>query len=204
MRELFPGVFHWIATHPGLGVPVSSYYVEPAGALIDPLVPEGGLDAFDGHGRPQQIVLTSGNHTRDAERFVEAFGCTVVVSPEGAERIGGALDAEVYSESHDVAPGIRPVHIGILSGDEYALHIDVGDGALAFADGLTHYGDALGFFPDALLGDDPQRIKDGLRQQFSTLLERHFEHLLFAHGEPIVGHGRKVLADFVSSSARAG
>ena len=199
MREVFPGVFHWTAVHPSLNVPVSSYYVEPAGVLIDPMLPEGGLDALAGRGRPQQVLLTSGNHTRDAARFAEAFGCTIVASREGATRIGGELETEVYSESEDVAPGVRAIHIGVLSPDEYAFHVDVGDGAIAIADGLNRYGDVLGFFPDGLLGDDPQRVKEGLKQQFATLLDRRFEHLLFAHGDPIVGGGRAALADFVSS-----
>ena len=199
MRELFSGVLHWTAVHPNLGTRVSSYYVESAGVLIDPMVPEGGLDAFAGRSRPQQVLLTSGNHTRDADRFAEAFGCTIVVSREGAERIGGALRTEVYAEGEDIAPGVRAVHIGVLSPDEYAFHLNVGDGAIAVADGLTHYGDVLGFFPDGLLGEDPRRVKEGLKQQFATLLDRRFEHLLFAHGDPIVRGGRAALAAFVSS-----
>ena len=204
MREIFPGVFHWTAIHPNLNTPVSSYYVEPAGVLIDPILPESGLDAFAGRSRPQQVLLTSGNHVRDAERFSEAFGCAIVVSREGAERIGGALQTEIYSESEDVAPGVRAVHIGILSPDEYAFHLDFDEGAIALADGLTRYGDVLGFFPDGLLGDDPQRIKEGLKQQFATLLDRRFEHLLLAHGDPIVGGGRAALADFVASPVGRG
>ncbi|CAA9466957.1 MAG: hypothetical protein AVDCRST_MAG38-960 [uncultured Solirubrobacteraceae bacterium] len=199
MREVFPGVFHWTAIHPNLHAPVSSYYVEPAGVLIDPMVPDGGWEAFAERTRPQQVLLTSGNHTRDAARFAEEYGCPIVTSREGAERIGDGLATELYSESHDVAPGVRAIHIGILSPDEYALHVDVGEGAIAVADGVTRYGDVLGFFPDHLLGDDPQRIKAGLKQQLATLLDRRFEHLLFAHGDPIVGGGRTALADFVNS-----
>ena len=199
MREVFPGVFHWTAIHPNLNTRVSSYYVEPAGVLIDPMFPDGGVDAFLGRARPQQVLLTSGNHTRDAARFAEVFACTIVVSKEGAERVGGEFETELYSESEDVAPGVRPIHIGVLSPDEYAFHIDVGEGAISVADGVTRYGDVLGFFPDDLLGDNPQQIKEGLKQQFSTLLDRRFEHLLFAHGDPIVGGGRTALADFVNT-----
>jgi hypothetical protein len=51
-------------SRPRIGTRVSSYYVEPAGALIDPRVPDEGLDAFAGRARPQQVVLTSGLHAR--------------------------------------------------------------------------------------------------------------------------------------------
>lgn len=96
---------------------------------------------------------------------------------------------------------MRPVHVGILSPDEYALHIDVDDGALAFADGLTRYADSLGFFPDGLLGEDPRKIKEGLKRRFGTLLGCRFEHLLFAHGDPIVGHGRTALVTAVAEAS---
>lgn len=197
-HEIFPGVLHWTAHHPNIGAPVSSYLVEPAGVLVDPILPEAGLDALAGRTRPQQIVLTNGHHTRDAQRFAEAFGCPIVVSPEGAERIGDALSVEIYRDGDDVVPGVRAVKLGVLAPDEYALHITAMEGAIALADGLVHYGEPLGFVADELLGDDPEAVKDGLRQQLRTLLERDFEHLLFAHGDPVVSSGKTALRDFLA------
>ena len=81
--------------------------------------------------------------------------------------------------------------------DEYALHFAVAEGAIAFADGLHHEGGELGFFDDDLLGDDPEAVKRGLVEQFRALLERDFDHLLFAHGDPIVGGGKRALRAFV-------
>jgi hypothetical protein len=199
VREILPGVHHWTAAHPALGLQVSSYYVEPAGVAIDPILPEDGLDAFSGRGRPHQVVLTSGLHTRDADRFADAFGCPIVISREGAERIGGALNVETYADGDDIAPGVRAVQVGVLCPDEYALHITATEGALAFADGLHHYGDSLGFFGDDLLGNDPDAVKEGLKQQFRALLQRDFDHLLFAHGDPIVGDGKTALRAFATS-----
>ncbi len=124
-----------------------------------------------------------------------------MVSRDGAERIGDRLDVEAYSSGDDIAPGVTAIEIGILSPDEHALHLDFGGGAIAFADGLHHYGDTLSFFADELLGDDPQRVKDRLKRRFQTLLERDFEHLLFAHGDPIVGRGKAALRDFATSPA---
>ncbi len=200
MREIFPGVLHWTAFHPSVGMRVSSYYVEPAGVLVDPKVPEEGLDALAGRARPQQVVLTSGNHTRDAARLAEAFGCVVRASPEGRERIGDALETEEYADREELAPGVRAMRIGVLSPDEYALHVTVTEPALAIADGINHYGGALGFFPDALLGEDAQAVKEGLKNRFRALVEHEveFDHLLFAHGDPILGRGRAALREFVS------
>ncbi len=38
MHEILPGLYHWTAIHPKIEVPVSSYWLDEAGVLIDPLV----------------------------------------------------------------------------------------------------------------------------------------------------------------------
>jgi hypothetical protein len=197
MKEILPGLWHWTTFHEGIDARVSSYYVEPAGALIDPRVPDDGLDAFAGRARPQQVVLTTGLHARHADRFADAFGCLVRASPEALERLAGRLDAEPYTGGDEVAPGLTAIQIGKLCPDEYALHIAVAGGAIAFADGLMHYGEALGFVPDTLMGDDAATVKAGLKDAFHGLLTRDFDHLLFTHGEPLIGGGKAALRDFL-------
>src|SRR5256714_11680047 len=64
VREILPGIHHWTAIHPGIRIPVSSYYVESARTVIDPLVPREGLEWFEGHGRPRQVLLTNRHHYR--------------------------------------------------------------------------------------------------------------------------------------------
>ncbi len=58
-----------------------------------------------------------------------------------------------------MAPGVTAIQIGKRSPDEYALHVASAEGAIAFADGLIRYGDALGFVPDSLMGDDRRRSR---------------------------------------------
>jgi hypothetical protein len=197
MQEILPGLYRWTTFHEDIRADVSSHYVDSAGALIDPRVPDDGLDAFSGLTTPQQVVLTSGLHVRHSERFAAAFGCVVRASPEAIERHGGELDARVYGEHEEIAPGITAIHIGHLAPDEYALHIDVGGGAICFGDALVGYAGTLGFFADSLLGDDPGAVKAGLRDAFSGLLTRDFEHLLFAHGDPVIGDGKTALRRFL-------
>lgn len=200
MHEIVPGIRHWTAFRDTIGLQVSSYWVPAAGVLIDPMLPEGGLDAFAGEDAgPQQVVLTTGLHTRDAREIADALSIPIRAPREARDRLGDRLDFEPYDDHEELAPGVRAVHIGILAPDEYALHIAAAEGAIAFADAIHTYGDALGFFADDLLGDDPRAVKEGLKQQLGTLLQRDFDHLLFAHGEPIVGGGKQVLSDFVTS-----
>lgn len=199
MNEIAPGIFHWTAHHAPINGRVSSYFIAAAGVVLDPKRPEeGGWDALPG--TPQQVLLTSGHHARDSADCAQAFGIPVRASRQAADHIGGRLQVEIFQDGDEPAPGITAIHIGKLSPDEGAFHIAVEKGAIAFADGLNHDGQALGLFPDALLGDNPDRVKTGLKQSFRGLLERDFAHLLFAHGDPLVGGGKRALRDFVTSS----
>jgi hypothetical protein len=177
---------------------VSSYYIGgPAGILIDPKLPEDGFDGFPS--RPQQVVLTNGNHLRDAQSFAKRFGIPVRAPREAADKLDGEVDYEPYDDHDLVAVGVTAVRIGKLAGDEYALYLDVADGAIAFADALNRFSGVLAFVSEAALGDKAPKIKAGLKQALEGLLLRDFENLLFSHGEPLVGDGKAALRRFVKS-----
>jgi len=200
--EAFPGVFHWAVFHEPIQAPVSSYFVAPAGIVIDPKLPDGGLDELPG--RPEQVVLTTGLHHRDAQRFADAFDIPVRAPEEARDRLGDTLEFRPFADREEIAPGVTALSIDHLAPDEYALHLDADAGALAFADGIHRYGGALGFFPDDLLGDDPDRVKQGLKDAYGGLLTRDFDHLLFAHGDPLVGGGKAALKEFTGGPAGEG
>lgn len=202
MREILPGIHHWTGFHEGIKQPVSSYYVAPAAALLDPMLPDEGLDWFAGQDpRPQQILLTNRHHYRHSQRFVEEFGCSVRCSRPGLHEFEGGPEVEAFEFGDELAPGITAVEIGAICPDETALHVAVAEGAVAFADGLIRPGGGpLGFVPDYLLGDDPDGVKRGLTDALRGLLERDFDHLLFAHGEPLVGGGKAAVRDFLNRS----
>jgi hypothetical protein len=199
MREILPGIHHWTALHPRIRQPVSSYYVEPAQLLIDPLVPREGLEWFE-HRAPQQVVLTNRHHYRQSDRFVDAFGCIVRCCEPGLHEFEDGPDVEGFAFGELLAPGVRAVEVGAICPDDTALHITAGDGALAFADALVRPGGGpLAFVPDFLMGDDPGAVKAGLIDALQGLLELPFDALLFAHGEPLVGGGKRALREFVEA-----
>jgi hypothetical protein len=146
-------------------------------------------------------VLTTGLHHRDAARFADAFDIPIRASKEAVERLGDALEVQPFADREEIAPGVIALRIGKLSPDEGALHLAIDAGALAIADGIHRYGGALGFFADDLLGDDPDTVKQGLKDAYRGLLTRQFDHLLFAHGDPLIGGGKAALTDFVNSPA---
>jgi glyoxylase-like metal-dependent hydrolase (beta-lactamase superfamily II) len=199
MREILPGIHHWTTIHPSIRQPVSSYYVEPAQLLIDPLVPREGLAWFERR-PPQQVVLTNRLHYRQSDRFVDAFDCIVRCSEPGLHRFENGPEVEGFAFGEELASGVTALEVGAICPDEAALHIAIGKGAIAFADGVIRPGGgSLAFVPDFLMGEDAKAVKAGLLDSLRDLLERPFDSLLFAHGEPLVDGGKRALRDFVES-----
>jgi len=54
--------------------------------------------------------------------------------------------------------------------------------------------------PDRLIGDDPEQVKRAILERVAALLDEDFDHLLFAHGDPIVGGGKEALRAFANRS----
>jgi hypothetical protein len=199
MEAIVPGVYHWTAFRDTIGTDVHSYYHEPSGTVLDPMVPPEGLDAFDG--RPvERIVLTNRHHYRHADAFRERFGATVHCHEAGLHAFGGDQDVRGFAFGDALAPGVRALEVGVLTPEETAIALDGGGGALAFADALIRGGDGrLGFVPDSLLGDDPAAIRDGLRAAFARLAgQAEFAALLLAHGAPLAGDARAALLEVAS------
>jgi hypothetical protein len=201
IREVLPGIWHWTAIHPKIRVPVDSYYIESAGIVLDPMVPREGLEWFEGRGTPTQVVLTNRHHLRHSERYAEAFGCPVRCSEAGLHEFERGPKVEGFAFGQELAPGITAHQLGVICPDDTALQIRIGgDGALAFADGLTRpRGDGLSFVPGFLMGDHPAAVRAGLREALRELLDLEFDNLLFAHGEPLIGGGEVALREFIDS-----
>jgi hypothetical protein len=202
MDEILPGVHHWTATDEGMRMPVHSYYVEPAGVLIDPMVPDDGLGAFEGFGiQPQQVLLTNHRHFRHSDRFREAFSCVVRAEVDAMDALRDR-DVQPFWDGDEVAPGVTAVRIGVADNrDETALYVSHADGAIAFGDALVHPSTAvpLAFPSDDWLGDHPDRARNALRSAFSGLLLRDFDSLLFAHGDPYRHDGKRALREFIEA-----
>jgi hypothetical protein len=199
MDQVLPGVIRWTATHPKIGVEVSSHWVPEAGAVIDPLLPpEQGLDAFRERA-PDRVLLSNRHHLRHSERFAEEFGAAILCSKPGLHEFEQGPEVEGFDFGEEVAPGIEALEVGAICPDEAALLIGHA-GALLIADGVMRYGEEMSFVPDGLLGDAPEGVKRALRQAYSRLLERDFDSLLFAHGNPILGEGKRALREFCAAA----
>lgn len=203
MDEVAPSLFYWRAFHEGIGSDVSSYYLRDAGVLIDPLLPrDGALEWLAENGPPRTVLLTNRHHYRHSDRLIEAFGVSVHASAPGMHQFTEEQRVQPFAFGDELPGGVIAHEVGAICPDESALEIPSAR-ALACADGVVRWGapDApLAFVPDSLLGDDAEGVKAGLREAYGRLLELDFDHLLLAHGLPVVGEGKEQLRAFVEAA----
>lgn len=196
MREVVDGIFHWTAPHPNIGMDVSSYYVAQSRTLIDPMASDEAVEWLGSlSDEPARIVLTNRHHLRGSARLSQEFDCPILCHRAGLHEFEGGPEVEGFAFGDELAPNLTALEVGVICEEETALHVDVSGGALAVADGVVNYGGPR-FVPDHLLGDQPELIKRGLRESYSRLLDRRFDAILFAHGDPIASDAKKALRAF--------
>lgn len=207
MRQILPGVFHWSTFHEGIGEPVHSYYLNAVSPpiLIDPRVPDQGIDWFGKRGVPEHIYLTNRHHYRHSGRFAQAFGSRVWCHMAGLHEFTKGEKVAAFEHGDRLPGDVAALEVGALCPEETAFHLHVAGGVLAVGDAIVRDGRGrLIFVPDWLMGDDPREVKRGLRSAFRKHLRRRFEHMLFAHGRPLVGGAREKLRSFLDASERGG
>jgi hypothetical protein len=208
VQEVLTGVHHWTARHPKLHIEVSSYWLDGPGVVVDPLEPEDvGLDWFAARGTPPSAVLLSNrHHYRHAGRFAERFGCPVYCNRAGLHEFTHGEAVHGFELGDSLPGGVVAHELGAICPDDTALHLPE-QRALVIADGVVRGGPhgqdgPLGFVPDSLM-DDPLGTKRGLLASCERLLaELDFEHLLLAHGGPVIGDGRAQLQGLVDCGGR--
>lgn len=200
MDEIASGVYHWHAHHEGIGANVSSYYIEPAATVIDPMEPDDGFAWFEGRNL-DRVVLGNRHHYRHSDRFHARFGIPVLAVKQGMHELEEKQGIESFAFGDEVAPGITAHAIEPSWPDEGALHIALGPGLLVIGDGAMHYADHIHFVGDEHLGEDPERTKELLRHGYGRLLDLEFDTLLFSHGTPVVGGGKEALKAFAEGQA---
>lgn len=199
MTSLPAGLRHWRAIHPDLHADVSSYALVEEGVLLNPLLPDGDASVLEGV-TVRAVVLNNRLHVRDVERLGAPDGVSVHAPTPGIEDLAElAVDVEGYADGDELPGGLRAIEVGGLSPDEFALHLPQYR-ALAVADGVMRKGEGeLEAMPDSLLGDDPDAVRAALAQAFGRLAEElDFDHLLLAHGDPVIGDGREQLRAYAA------
>jgi len=198
MEEVIDGVFHWKARHPRIESTVGCHFVAGSGTAIDPLLPDEGIEWFEDRG-VERIVLSTRHHLRHAPELAERFGCPILCHESGLYEFEDSPKVDGFAFGDRLAGDVVALEMDSISPDDTVLHVESGGGALLFADSLIHY-DAVGFVSDRLIGDEPEEVKRRIRKRCDALLTKKFEHLLFAHGDPLLGSGREALRGVVRGS----
>jgi len=196
MEEIIEGVFHWKAVHPNTGSEAGCHFVAASGTAIDPLLPDEGIEWFDGH-RVERIVLSTRHHLRHAAEIAERFGCPILCHESGLNEFDGGPAIEGFAFGDRLATDVVALEMDSISPDDTVLRVKANGTALLFADSVVNRG-SLGFVSDHLIGDEPETIKTKIRERCTALLDEGFEHLLFAHGDPLLGGGRPALQAFAA------
>jgi len=193
MEEIAPGVMHWQAPHPRIGVDVSSYWLPQLRTLLDPLAVPDEVEGV------QHILLSCRHHVRDSLEVRTRFGAAVRAPRTGMHEFDEETPIVPYDFGESLAGGaVTAYEVDAISPDETAFHIPAVN-ALAIADGAIRYGDDLHFVPDDYM-EDPEETKAGLKSAFAGLAHQlDFDVLLLAHGNPIPSGGREALRRFASS-----
>jgi hypothetical protein len=194
MDEIIEGVFHWKATHPKTGSEVGCHFISGSGTAIDPVLPDEGIEWFDERG-VERIVLSTRHHLRHAPQIAERFDCSILCHEAGLDEFEDGPPVDGFAFGDRLADDVVALEMDAISADDTVLCIEASGGALLFADSVVNRG-SLGFVSDSLIGDDPEAVKAQIRDRCTALLDERFEHLLFAHGHPLVGGGRSALQAF--------
>ncbi len=200
MKEILPGVFHWKTFHEGIQAYVHSCYIEattPA-VLIDPRIPATGLSWFDGHKTPEHIYLTNRHHYRHSGQLSDAFGCKIWCHKAGLHEYTKGEKVTGFEHGEELPGKVKALEVGVLCPEETALYLPLSGGIMALGDAIVRDEKSrLSFVADYLMGDDPEAVKEGLCKIFKGHLRRKFEHLLLAHGKPVISNAKEELKKFL-------
>ncbi len=190
MEEIAPGLWHWTASRESIGKDVSSYYLADERVVLDPMIPAERPEWC----QPEHAILTCRHHSRDSWKL----GCEPWVVEQGAHELEGRGEFRTFSWGDELPGRIVAYEVGSLSPDETALYLPQ-QRALAIGDGVVRWEgvEGLTFVADFLM-DDPEETRAGLRAAYRRLLgELEFDHLLLAHGDPVIGDAKQQLAALV-------
>jgi hypothetical protein len=200
MKEILPGVYHWSTYHPGIGAVVHSYLIAATDCtvILDPRVPHEALNILKPLARPCHILLTNRLHYRHSGRFARAFQAKIWAHQAGRKAFGPKRHrVHLFQHGAHLPGNIQALKIGSLCPEETAFFIPLHGGIVSIGDAVIREGNNLGFVPDFLMGEDPETVKRGMIQALRRLLRYNFDHLLFAHGKPWIGGGKKTLRKFL-------
>lgn len=174
-------------------------YYEAADSLvlIDPLLPRGEETSFlttldrevERLERPVAVLLTAPWHARDAASVAKRYGTVVWAHPEARARL------RFESQSGPLPDGMETFSPGGIREGEVAFYMR-SHRALVVAEFLLGIDGGLQVLPSPALRD-----RAAFEASLRSLLDWPIDHVLVAHGPPVIGDGQRRIEDALRAFA---
>lgn len=162
--------------------------------LIDPFYPELKQDwtTILAMGRPTLIILTNGNHEREAVNIGKELGLPIACGEGAIHEL--TIHPDIILAGQMQIHGIRPIPVEGAGPGELALFCQ-SQQTLFIGDALINLAETgLACLPDKY-ASDPQRLRESIR----TLCDFSFRRACFAHGDPLDSNARSAILKLISS-----
>ncbi len=198
VETVLPGVLRWSVFSPAHKVELCSHAVRMPGTrgtglVFDPISLSAEIwDWFPPDGPPDALVLSNGNHERDAAVWRALFPVPVWAAPEARINLSGVSHWASGDSPSSPIPGWNLLPLPGGAPGESAWHCPALS-LVVFGDAVVNLaGRTLELLPDNYC-TDPARLRRSLRAMRAI----PFENALFAHGTPLIGSASRRIAELL-------
>ncbi len=190
-QALSDTLYHWSVFEPSVKCEIgcTAFRAANGWVVIDPVpLAEPAWKELLAMAPLRAILLTSGNHVRDAVALKKNHAVPIVTAPDTRRDIT-ELKPDVLLLPNEVLYGITAIAIpGATTGETAFLS---NTGVLVLGDAVINTSTATGLelLPDKYCTDAKQN-----RASLKTLLNLDFHTLTFAHGAPVTHHAKEKLS----------
>ena len=188
----------WSVYEPSVKCEIGSTAIKAGSGwvVIDPVpLSEEAWDELLAEAPLRAILLTNGNHVRDAANLAKRHQVPIATAPDTRRDIT-ELRPEVALLPGELLYGIKAIPIPGATPGETAFYSSLGVLILGDAVINTSTERGLEFLPDKYCTDAKQN-----RESLRSLLTLDFKILTLAHGAPVVDRPKDKLAALLNSSS---
>ncbi len=197
-QALSDTVYHWSVYEPSVKCEIGCTAIKASSGwvVIDPVpLSKASWEELLAEAPLRAILLTNGNHVRDAASLSKRHQVPVVTAPDTRRDIT-ELRPEVALLPGELLYGIRAFPVPGATPGETAFFSNAGVLVLGDAVINTSTERGLEFLPDKYCSDAKQS-----RESLRKLLDLDFKILTMAHGAPVMDRAKDKLAALLNSSS---
>lgn len=200
LKAILPGIWQWSWYSEEKKIDFNGHYlvVGEHRILVDPPpLSDEDKAQLRRDGRPDYIILTNRDHTRDAQTLKDEFGCRLYVPEVDAPQMTDVKPDKTYRDGELLPGGVWAIQLrDQKSPGESALYLERAPGILIVGDALIGKtpGELSMLLPDKY--PDPKKAHEGLKR----LLNYKFDVVLVGDGYSIQKGGKAAVEHVVNFS----